>query len=81
MSTTGIAAGPLLAFIERMEAGEEAKREAADHVKDIYAEAKGSGFDPKILRKIVAARKQSPDKRREEEEVLNLYMQAIGMEV
>ena len=81
MSTTSIQAGELLAFIERIEAGEEEKKAAADHVKDVYAEAKGTGYDVKVLRKIGAARRQDQDKRREEEEVLNLYMQAIGMQV
>ncbi|MGO4873052.1 MAG: DUF2312 domain-containing protein, partial [Roseiarcus sp.] len=50
-----------------------------DDIKDVYAEAKGNGFDVKIIRKIVSIRKQDRDKRREEEEILDLYLAALGM--
>jgi uncharacterized protein (UPF0335 family) len=70
----------LLAFIERVERLEEDKKQTSEDIKDIYAEAKGSGFDVKIMRKVVAIRKQDRDKRREEEELLSLYMSAIGLE-
>ena len=71
--------GHLRAFIERIEKMEEEKRAIADDIKDIYAEAKGNGFDAKIIRQIVALRKKDRDKRREEEEILDLYLTALGM--
>ena len=80
MSTNSIESGHLKAFIERIERLEEDKRTVADEIKDVYAEAKGTGYDVKIIRKIVSIRKQDQDKRREEEEILELYLQAIGMQ-
>lgn len=71
--------GTLRAFIERVERLEEKKKALADDIKDVYAEAKGSGFNTKIIRKIVSIRKQDRDKRREEEEILELYLAALGM--
>ncbi|MBL8588993.1 MAG: DUF2312 domain-containing protein [Methylobacteriaceae bacterium] len=69
----------LRAFIERIEKLEEEKKAIADDIKDVYAEAKGNGYDVKIMRKIVSLRKQDKDKRREEEEILDLYLAALGM--
>jgi uncharacterized protein (UPF0335 family) len=69
----------LLSFIERIERLEEDKKQVAEDIKDVYAEAKGTGYDVKIIRKIVAIRKQDKDKRREEEEILELYLTALGM--
>lgn len=77
---TNATAAQLKAFIERIERMEEERRGLSDDIKDIYAEAKGNGFDAKVLRKIVAIRKQDQNERREQEEILGLYMQAIGME-
>ncbi len=79
MSTNTIEAGHLLAFIERIERLEEDKKTVTDEIKDVYAEAKGTGYDIKVMRKIVSMRKQDRDKRREEEEILDLYLQALGM--
>ena len=70
----------LLAFIERIERLEEDKKQMSDDIKDVYAEAKGTGYDVKVLRKVVSIRKQDKDKRREEEEVLGLYLAALGMQ-
>lgn len=70
----------LLAFIERIERLEEDKKQVSEDIKDVYAEAKGTGFDIKIIRKVVAIRKQDREKRREEEEVLGLYLATLGME-
>lgn len=81
MSTSAIEAGHLTAFIERIERLEEDKKTVADEIKDVYAEAKGTGYDIKVIRKIVSIRKQDKDRRREEEEMLELYMQALGMEI
>jgi len=72
-------AGHLRAFIERIERLEEEKKALAEDIKDVYAEAKGNGFDVKIMRKIVSIRKQDREKRREEEEILDLYMAALGI--
>lgn len=72
-------AGHLRAFIERIEKLEEEKRAIGDDIKDVYAEAKGVGFDPKVMRKIVSLRRQDRDKRHEEEEILDLYLSALGM--
>ena len=76
MSTNSIEAGHLMAFIERIERLEEDKKTVSDEIKDVYAEAKGTGYDIKIIRKIVSIRKQDQDKRREEEEILELYLKA-----
>ncbi|MHC5655985.1 DUF2312 domain-containing protein [Stappia sp. ICDLI1TA098] len=75
----GIAADQLRAFIERIERLEEEKKVIGDDIKDVYAEAKGNGFDAKILRKVISLRKKQPHEREEEEAVLDLYMQALGM--
>jgi uncharacterized protein (UPF0335 family) len=69
----------LRAFIERIETLEEEKRGVADDIKDVYTEAKSSGYDSKILRKIVSLRKMDAAKRVEEAEILDLYMSALGM--
>lgn len=69
----------LRAFIERIERLEEEKRATAEDIKDVYAEAKGTGFDAKIMRKIVSLRRQDSHKRKEEEKILDLYLSALGM--
>jgi uncharacterized protein (UPF0335 family) len=69
----------LKAFIERVERLEEEKKALADDIRDVYAEAKGSGFDVKALRAIVRLRKQDPDERKEQETILETYMHALGM--
>lgn len=68
------------AFIERVEKLEIEKRAIGDDAKAVYAEAKAGGFDPKIMRKIVALRRQDKHKRQEEQEILDLYLSALGME-
>lgn len=72
-------AGQLKAFIERVERLEEEKKAIAADIKDVYAEAKGNGFDTKVLRKIVMLRRQDAAARREEEEILDLYLKALDM--
>ena len=79
MASGSIDAGHLKAFIERIERLSEEQRALASDVKDVYAEAKGSGYDTKIMRKIVALRRQDAHKRREEEEILDLYLSNLGM--
>ena len=72
--------GHLKAFIERIERLEEEKQAIADDIKQVYAEAKANGFDTKIMRKIVQLRKMDATKRREESELLDLYLTALGEE-
>jgi uncharacterized protein (UPF0335 family) len=76
----GVAGKRLKSFLDRIERLEEEKKSLADDIKDIYAEAKGVGFDVKTMRKILKLRKMETDKRREEEELLELYKAAIGLE-
>lgn len=78
-SNDSVAADQLKAFIERIERLEEEKAGIASDIKDIYAEAKGNGFDTKAIRKIIALRKKDHSERQEEEAILELYMQALGM--
>lgn len=70
----------LKSFIERVERLEEEKKALGEDIRDVYSEAKATGFEPKIMRKIVSLRKANLEKRREEQELLELYMAAIGME-
>ena len=79
VSTTAVAAGQLKAIVERIERLEDEKKEVAEQIKEVYAEAKGSGFDAKTLRKIVSLRKKDAEERQEEEALLDLYMSALGM--
>ena len=69
----------LKAIVERVERLEEEKKAIADDIRDVYAEAKGNGFDVKALRTIVRMRKQDKDERIEEETILQTYMVALGM--
>lgn len=75
----GVAGARLKSFLERIERLEDEKRAMAEDIRDIYAEAKGVGFDTKTMRRVLKLRKMEPDKRREENELLDLYMAAIGM--
>ena len=77
---TNATAQQLKAFIERIERIEEDKKNISDDIKEVYAEAKGNGFDAKILRKIVSLRKQDENERKEQDEILSVYLQALGME-
>jgi uncharacterized protein (UPF0335 family) len=69
----------LKAFVERIERLEEEKKALADDIRDVYAEAKGNGFDVKALRAVIKLRKEDTDKRKEREAILETYMQALGM--
>lgn len=75
-----VAADQIRAFVERIERMEEEKRAIADDIKEIYAEAKGTGFDTKVLRKIVAIRKMDHADRMEQEALLDMYLSALGMQ-
>ncbi|MGB3833735.1 MAG: DUF2312 domain-containing protein [Mesorhizobium sp.] len=74
-----VAAGQLRAFIERIERLEEEKKTIADDIKEVFAEAKGTGFDTKAMRTIVCLRKKDQAERQEEESILDLYKAALGM--
>lgn len=65
-------------IIDRIEALESDKAGIAEDIKEVYAEAKGSGFDPKIIRKVVALRRMDRDKRAEEQALIETYMAALG---
>jgi uncharacterized protein (UPF0335 family) len=68
----------LKSIVERVERLEQEKSEIAEQIKEVFAEAKGNGFDVKVLRKIVRIRKQDRAKRMEEEAILDLYLSALG---
>jgi uncharacterized protein (UPF0335 family) len=75
----GVAADQLRAIVERIERLEEEKKALQEDIKDVYAEAKGNGFDVKILRKIITMRKRDRAELDEEETLLELYLRALGM--
>lgn len=78
-NTGTLAGGQLRALIERIERLEEEKQTIATDIREVYAEAKANGFDPKIMRQVVRLRKQDVSERQEQEAILDLYMQALGM--
>jgi uncharacterized protein (UPF0335 family) len=78
-SAEGVAADELKQFIERLERLEEEKAGIAGDIKEVFAELKGRGFDAKAVRKILSIRKQDHGERQEQEAILELYMQALGM--
>ena len=76
--STSVAAERLRTFIERVERLEEEKAATMTDIKEVYQEAKGEGYDPKILKLVVKIRKMDKSKRQEEEAILDLYMSALG---
>ena len=75
----GIAADRLKSFIERIELLEEEKGAIAGDIKEVYSEAKSAGFETKIMRQIVRLRKMDAQERTEQEQLLDVYKQAIGL--
>ena len=75
----GIASERLQSFVERLERLEEEKAALSEDIKEVYSEAKSGGFDIKIIRQIVRLRKMNTADRREQEELLDLYKNALGM--
>lgn len=75
----GVAVDQLKSIIARIEKLEEEKTAIADDIKDVFAEAKGNGYDVKAIRQIIKLRKQDAQEREEEETVLETYMRALGM--
>ena len=79
MAKSGFAAGQLRSLVERIERLEEEKTALAADIREVYAEAKGHGFDTKIMRQVVRIRKLDKADRQEQEAVLDLYLSALGM--
>jgi uncharacterized protein (UPF0335 family) len=77
--TYGVTADELRQFIERAETLAAEKRDIAEQEKELFAEAKGRGYDTKVMRKVIALRKRKPDDIAEEEAVLEMYKAALGM--
>ncbi|MGG7644475.1 DUF2312 domain-containing protein [Rhodovulum sp. YNF3179] len=77
--TTRVTREELRSFVERFERLEAEKKDIADQQKEVMAEAKSRGYDTKVLRKVVALRKKDPQEVSEEEAVLELYKEALGM--
>jgi len=78
---TGIARDQLKIFIDRIERLEAQKQEIAEDVKRVYVELADDGFDPKIVRKVIAIRKKDANERAEEEMILATYLQALNMQI
>ncbi|TPI86691.1 DUF2312 domain-containing protein [Mesorhizobium sp. B2-8-9] len=74
-----VAAGQLRAFIERVERLEEEKKTISDDIREVFQEARGTGFDVKAMRAIIRLRKKDQAERQEEESILDLYKAALGM--
>jgi uncharacterized protein (UPF0335 family) len=68
----------LKSIVQRIERLEEEKKTISDDIKEVYGEAKANGYDVKVLRKVIAIRKRDANERREEEAILDLYLQAVG---
>lgn len=79
MADTSVARDQLRSIVERIERLEEEKQAIADDIKEVFAEAKGNGFDVKTLRTVVRMRKIEAAERQEQEAMLDLYMSALGM--
>ena len=75
----GAASEQLKALIERIERLEEEKKALAEDIKEVFAEAKSAGFDVKVMRQLIRLRKMDPADRNEMEEILTIYMRAVGM--
>jgi uncharacterized protein (UPF0335 family) len=74
-----VAADRLKSFVERIEKLEEEKKAIGDDIKDVYSEAKGTGFDVKILRQVIRLRKMDAADRDEQDQLLDVYKHALGM--
>lgn len=79
--TGGIAAGQLRSLIERVERLETEKESLATDIRDVFAEAKGVGFDTKAMRQVIRLRKQDPAERAEEAAILDLYLSSLNMQI
>lgn len=75
----GVSSERLRSFVERIERLEEEKKALGDDIREVYSEAKGTGFDVKVLRQIIRLRKMDSSDRSEMEEILDVYKRALGM--
>lgn len=78
-STTHVSPGQLMSIIERIERLEEERREISEQITEVKAEAKANGFDVRTIVKVIALRRKKPEERSEEEAMLDLYLNAVGM--
>ncbi|HVV93133.1 MAG TPA: DUF2312 domain-containing protein [Hyphomicrobiales bacterium] len=74
-----VAKDQLVSIIERIEKLEEEKKAIGEDIKEVYAEAKGNGFDTKVLRRVVQIRRQDKAERQEQEAILEVYLEALGI--
>jgi uncharacterized protein (UPF0335 family) len=79
IDTAAVAGDELRQFIERAEQLDAEKRDVAEQIKELFAEAKGRGYDTKVMRKVLALRRRKPDEVAEEDAILELYKTALGM--
>jgi uncharacterized protein (UPF0335 family) len=79
VAKAGFAKEHLRSFIERIERLEEEKKALADDIREVYSEAKGTGFDTKVMRQVIRLRKMESADRQEQEAMLDLYLSALGM--
>jgi len=79
MAVAGVASDVLKQFIEKIERLEQDKREIAEHIKDVFAEARSTGFEPKIMKQVIRARKMKKEDLAEEEALLDTYKRALGL--
>lgn len=75
----GVSGAQLRSFIERIERLEDEKAEISEQIREVFSEAKGTGFDVKIMRQVLKMRKMKPEERMELSELLDIYLQALGM--
>ena len=79
MAETAIARDQLRSIVERIERLEEEKKAISDDIRDVYGEAKGNGYDTKVLRQVIRIRKQDKTEVQEQEAIRDLYLHALGM--
>ena len=80
MPDSGVSGDRLKSFVKRIEKLEEDKAAVSEDLKEVYSEAKSAGFDTRIIRKIISLRRLEIEKRREQDELLELYKSALGMD-
>jgi uncharacterized protein (UPF0335 family) len=80
ISSDSVAQDQLRAFVERIERLHEERKAISDDISEIYSEAKGNGFDTKVLKRVIAIRRQDHNERMEQEALLDLYLAALGMQ-
>jgi uncharacterized protein (UPF0335 family) len=78
-SGNGVAAAQLRSFVERIERLEEEKKGISNDIRDVYAEAKGQGYDTKVMRRVIRMRTKDATEREEEAAILDIYLHALGM--